>query len=310
MLGSFITPCERTGHIQALEEFFDIEYSQDFNHIISSNKPAIIWNYYAYLTPFGRNLKLRHDVWQWYREHQKEAYCMERGGLPDTVYLDAHGFCNESISYYKWPEHKAQSSIDEYLNNLINTESSLEKQSKGRSIETIKSFSVDSKFEKVIFVPLQVRHDTTIIVSSKISVSEFLYQIEVLAQDNPNWLFLIKSHPLDWHNFDETDNIVRADFFHYKDCVAVADAVVCINSGVGLQALAWAKPVYTLGHSYYAQKGLATFSTVASLQRDLEDEHLPNYNSVRQFFSFLVNEFYTECDNITHKFKTPIKLFY
>jgi capsule polysaccharide export protein KpsC/LpsZ len=305
----FITPCERVGHIKSLEEFYDIEYSQDFSYIINSQKPALIWNYFAFRVPGLEKLRIRYAVWDYYKNNGLPAFCMERGGLPNTVYLDSDGFCTESRSYDLWKDHRTNSNVDGYMQTLRESSDSLETQLSPIGQQNILRLDLNlDKYEKVIFVPLQVRNDTTILTGSRLGIHDLLRLIYWLASKHPTWMFLVKSHPLDNYQYPEGKNVKKVTSYHYKDCIDISHAVVCINSGVGLQALAWGKPVFNLGKAFYSQQVLTKTSIPEKIEKDLQSGFQCKHEEVRQFFSFLINDFYTYCDNCTHQFKAPIKL--
>jgi len=310
----FITPCVRETYIKGLEEFFEIEYSQDYYHIIQSNKPLLVWNHLAFLVPgnfdenFNNNVKLRYKVWHYYKQNHLESYCIERGGFPNSVYVDSDGFCTESKSYLKWKAHETISNVEGYIKTLIESDITLEEQSNRQEIEYLKKVYKCEDYEKVIFVPLQVHNDITILISSPTSVYNFLTAIYNLSTKNPKWLFLVKSHPLDKFTYEETDNFKNVESLHYKDCISLSESIVCINSGIGLQALAWNKKVYNIGKNYYVHDGLSKITTLEKLEEDIKFGYVPNYDNVKKFYSFLINVFYTSCNTKTFKFLEPIRL--
>lgn len=302
MKPQFITPCKRERYIKECEEYLAIEYSQDFNYIIHSGKSILIWNYYSCFRPGNFSEKIKYDVWNYAKQNGLPIYCMERGGLPNTVYFDSNGLCTESRSYDRFLNHSTQPDVEDYLLNLELGDTSLEDQINNRiNFNLLKSEFKTYKYDKTIFIPLQVQFDTTILTGSDVNVKDFLLFIEKFAIAHPNYLFLVKSHPLDKILINESENLKCVDTYHYKDCIAMSSHVVCINSGVGLQTLVWGKPVFTFGKSYYTYPGLATASNWKTLSDDLRNAQVPDRIIVKQFYSFLINEFYTKCDTKSFK---------
>ena len=83
----------------------------------------------------------------------------------------------------------------------------------------------------------------------------------------PGWVLWFKAHPLDV-DYQAHGEEIRDDFesrfpgsrflppgVNIHDAIQAADAVLCINSNVGLEATTYGKPVVTLGEGPYTGKG-------------------------------------------------------
>ena len=117
----------------------------------------------------------------------------------------------------------------------------------------------DHNGKHVVFVPLQLANDTVIQrwcdwVKDLKSFQDIVEQVAVYC---PDVVFLVKNHPIARNPKSSTPlmsanrNIFVVDEFHYKDCLDVADKVLTINSGVGLQAMAWSVPTIVTGRAFY-----------------------------------------------------------
>ena len=91
-------------------------------------------------------------------------------------------------------------------------------------------------------------------------------------------------------------NIVVADSFHYKDCLEVADVVLTINSGIGLQAMAWRKPTVILGDAFYEFAGLNVKATsIDHLMTLLSSDLSVDQGKAARFLYFLKFKLYSDC---------------
>lgn len=298
----FISPEPYHCYIQGLAKYLDIEFVRDRNAPRKSDKALIMWNPYAYL--IGANHQWKKDLYDYFRENNKPVYIVERAALPESIYIDKNGYLALSSSYYEenWNKplnEEAWQKTVEFIENFTFSEDSLEKQN-NRIIEPqfLKELNIDKNKIKV-FVPMQVAHDTVIILWSDWvkSVVNFQNIIRELADKNDDIIFLVKNHPVDKKNIMlPSKNIKIVDNYHYKDCIQYSDKVLTINSGVGFQAMMWQKPVITVGGSYYQFKGI---NYKANSEGDILDlihrAEKPNMEKVRRFIHFLKYNFYTHC---------------
>jgi capsular polysaccharide export protein len=120
--------------------------------------------------------------------------------------------------------------------------------------------------DRYVFVPLQVRADTQILEYSPHvkSMPELVgLAVEAARAIDPELRVVVKEHPKDLlayeaeeREFVERDGVV---WLRRGDLAAIlrgAQAVVTINSTVGMEALSWGRPVVTLGCAFYNKAGL------------------------------------------------------
>ena len=124
--------------------------------------------------------------------------------------------------------------------------------------------SLDS--EKYIFCPLQVPGDSQLTnFGSWIKQIDHLIRVlsDVCHQLPEGWSLRVKEHPSARTSFTELLQSLGSDRFSVDnetntfEQVANAQAVLTINSSVGLLAFLYDKPVITLGKAFYAIEGLA-----------------------------------------------------
>ncbi|MGI2171031.1 capsular biosynthesis protein [Shewanella sp. MF05960] len=118
--------------------------------------------------------------------------------------------------------------------------------------------------ERYIFAPFQVPHDTQIASFSPWIDSMEMFYDEVLkavkSLNDPSLKVVFKEHP-SWHKhyshlYNKDSIATFANGNKTCDLIQCAEAVVTINSTVGLEALLLSKSVLTLGQACYNIEGL------------------------------------------------------
>lgn len=190
-----------------------------------------------------------------------------------------------------------------YIKNLKDGNDSLEKQGDRLGGEKAKKALGFSSKKKIIFVPLQRPSDTVIkfFSGSVGSVKNFIQQVlqleKLLNKDSSDWFFLLKKHPLETEYFSfESDNVGYVpDDTNMYDLIEMSTAVLLINSGVGLNALAYEKKVICMGQSFYASPGLAIHAESVDQAYEIitNPEKTSSYLQVSRFFNHLVEKVYS-----------------
>ena len=152
--------CSTIHFIYNMQEFIDIEFTNNLEYIIKSNKALILWN------PYSHEILLK--LWNYFRYNNLPSYFVERGALPNTVFVDGNGFLVDSSSYNEknWNKplsFEQEKEISNYIAQLKTDSSSLEWQNSGRiSKEDFFKKLHLSNDKKIIFVPLQLEGDSVI----------------------------------------------------------------------------------------------------------------------------------------------------
>ena len=293
--------CVATLFIKRLRPTLDIEKSKDFEYIKNSGKSFIGWN------PTASEARGK-SIWEYYKANNLPAYFVERGALPDTVVIDPNGFLCDSSSYdeenWNFPLLNGQEQdINQYIADLTSDESSLEHQKSSRLNKDQFHSAVGSVNKELIFVPMQLETDTVIERWSDWvkGVKQFFKIVEQLADAFPDKVFMVKPHPLTHLKFDTQNNVINVDSLHYKDCLAYCDKVLLINSGLGLQALAWGKPVIIVGKAWYNFEGMNYKATDFNNTIDLLYADLPvDMEKAKRFLYFLKFVLYSDCIQTKH----------
>lgn len=227
----------------------------------------------------------------------------DRGALPDSWFFDPNGFNADSSSYH--PENwdhpllvEREGRVESYIKQQIETDVSLEKQGAMLGPVKLREKLGVAKDKKILFVPLQRPSDTVIkyFSGNVVSVDDFLSQvIEVRQLLLDEWVVLVKQHPLEVERRQADQLLYVDDDTHFKDLLGLCDAVLLINSGVGVTAMMYQKPVYYFGDAFYAHPEInQRVSSASSLIDHLKSgAFVVNFEKVKRFISYLIEDFYS-----------------
>jgi capsular polysaccharide export protein len=233
------------------------------------------------------------------KELSIKVFHFENGFLPDTTVMDAKGtnFLNSvprDFAFYSAIETPFKRANLVPRKNVI----SLEKK------EIIPP-------DKYIFCPFQVALDTQILVHSPwIKNMEHFYEIlsQVVKNLPEDVYFIIKQHPSCFKNYPElhkinNPKIIFANYNSTEDLIKGSQAVITVNSSVGVEAIMLGKKVITLGNAFYSGYGFAknarSIQEVVQILNDLESWKIDEVQTDK-FLSYLQN-FYL----IPKNFKNP-----
>jgi capsule polysaccharide export protein KpsC/LpsZ len=306
MKNIFISPDISHPYIKKISEYLDITLEKDIDKVKSSDKPVIIWNPHAYVK--NPRVQRKKDLYDKCVNEKRLCYIVERGALPNTIMIDKNGFLNDSTSYDEtlWNKplsKKKMKKVEKYIDDIKKNENSLEPQSSRVSKDVFLNKIGSTVVRKKVFVPLQVHNDTVILLWAGWSknLKNFMSIIKDMADSNPDIDFVVKNHPIETsfkHNLMRVSspNIKIADDIHYKDCIEYCDVVVTVNSGVGLQAMMWNKPVIICGDAFYQNKKINTKAkNMVHLDKCINHPKKPNFKCVKKFIYYLKYEFYCDC---------------
>lgn len=213
--------------------------------------------------PYGNGKRKR--IYQALKEQGYPVCVFDRGGLPDSWFFDV-GFNADSASYslLVWDQplsRQREEKAERYIGSLRAGGAVLEVQGRRLGAQALrKKLGLEDK--KVLFVPFQRPGDATIRFFSGLagSPSQFSRQVSeinrLLQSHSDEWVLVGKKHPLEKQG--PAVNVLMADDdTHIYDLLDLADAVCLVNSGTGLLALLWDKPVYHFGEVYYGHPELS-----------------------------------------------------
>jgi capsular polysaccharide export protein len=177
----------------------------------------------------------------------------ENGLFPNTTTVDFRGinYCNSIPRERSFFEDLTFDTEVELPNRLVAREANNREKFVCGDLELP---------ERYIFVPFQVDHDTQIILHSRwIANMEQLFET---VQALPRHIhFVLKEHPSALRDYsylhDRThENVMFANSVETQTLIENAEAVMTINSTVGIEGLLFHKRVIVLGNAFYAIDGI------------------------------------------------------
>ena len=109
-------------------------------------------------------------------------------------------------------------------------------------------------------------------------------------------LLAYKNHPLNLTS-QKIASAICLDQYHINDILDACDAVALFNSGTGILAMAFEKPVFYYGPVFYAIDGVnAQMTSAAQMRKQLSTLTPVDGEKVRRFFRYLTTEFYSFAD--------------
>ncbi|MEK3857185.1 glycosyltransferase [Cytobacillus sp. FSL H8-0458] len=248
--------------------------------------------------PYANERRLA--VYKLLKEEEIPLIVFERGALKDSFFFDSNGFNadSDSYSFENWDKELSVEQIEKvekYFEETYFTEEDLEEQGSRLGGSKLAE-KLDIKNQKVLFIPFQRPNDTVIKYFSGAvkSMNEFVAFTEELQSSlGEEWVILAKKHPLESHNPSEKIKFVD-DNTHIKDLIELSDAILLINSGVGLQAMMWYKPVLYVGEVFYGIPGVnKNVKTTDEAISTLNNLFTVDRKKVQKFFHYLITDFYS-----------------
>lgn len=252
--------------------------------------------------PYGKEKRLH--IYNALKESGTKVYVVERGALPNSIYIDPNGFCAESSSYNEenWINNLNDEKIEktyDYINEYKSNNLSLEPQGSIMGGENLRYKLIGSvRNNKILFVALQSPSDTTtnFFCGDIGSYDNYINEIQKLCYllKDSDWIVVYKNHPLTINKVNFEDALC-VDSYHINDILDACDRVTLINSGVGVLAMIYNKPVYYFGQAFYAIEGLnKKISNADELYLELLDSGFDySHKKSLAFLSFLINDFYS-----------------
>ncbi len=282
LLGTIFLEDETLFHEESILKYIT---TNDINRVLMFN-------------PYGSEHRLK--LYKYLKEKNIPVLVAERGALRDSVFYDWNGFNAESSSYdaNNWDNELTNDKIDlvrKYIQEERGLANSLEKQSDMIGSKSLRKKLNISDEKKVLFVPLQRPSDSVIKYFCG-PIGTYQNFID-LVQDtvsilNDEWQVVVKKHPLEDKAY-HIHNVIYSDD-NIKDLLDMANAVLLINSGVGLLSMLWEKPVYYCGNVFYNDHRInKQIHNPKELVDWLYTDFKPDMQTVDRFLYFLLENFYS-----------------
>lgn len=261
----------------------------------------LFWN------PYGNEKRL--SIYLWAKENNFPFLVFERGALPDSWFIDT-GFNADSSSYdfNLWNRSINNEEVidtEEYINSIIQSGDTLERNKNlyGRVIVKDK---IDGQYRlgnrKILFIALQRPSDSVIKYFSGDAkcFESFIQTINEVVEglDPYEWFIIVKKHPLEPSfpkELKETNNMLLVDDeYHIHDLLSISNKVFLINSGVGLLAMLFRKPVIYMGNVFYGHPSINTHATnTTDVLNAINSSFQPSEINIIKFVNYLKNDFYS-----------------
>lgn len=227
----------------------------------------------------------------WAREAGLKMAYQEHGCLPDTIALDGAGVnCNNSVprsaEFYRQFKVSDDAPFD----------TTLVKRAPKREVGDAVNLP-----ERYLFVPFQVPIDTQVLINSPwIRSMEDFYQALLDSVDAlpEGYRLVVKEHPSSKfgysHLHDRHPDIMFANANDTEELIDRAQAIITLNSTVGIESLLIGRPVITLGNAFYNIDGLVAHADNVERLRALinKPDDLPfDEELVHGFLSWLKHEY-------------------
>ena len=281
------------GRFEILEETFSNEkiLSIIYNH--KNVGKILFWN------PYGNEKKK--ELFNILKLKGYDLVIAERGALPNSIVFDPENLCVFSDNYKRkhWDKKIANNllhSTKTYLETLVNSENTLEKNADMMIGELLKIKLNLTHYEYVLLVCFQLDDDTVTNVEYKTSYQEFKEQIHLLAKNlPPNCLLLYKNHPLSSY-CHYIKNAICVDNYHIHNLLEVVSNLIVYNSGVGVLAQAFNLFTFIFGPAFYSDSYFnLPCENYQDVLKEMVKQHQVNKEKVLLFYHYLLNECYSFC---------------
>jgi hypothetical protein len=272
------------------------------NFIAALDNVGVEYNCFEY-DPDSRDIYNKSDddtiIFCYHKKgHRKNTWYIKESALYDFFSIDQGGYAG-------WSDFSLNKPRDEFF---FNHGSFLDFSNKYRESRLSKypQISQESGLSgSYIFYPLQISDDS-VIEFSRFNFYEAILMVGQAAAYHGKEL-LIKRHPLCLdENVSELLDVLIKSFDNIKmvsnnihDIIKGADAIICCNSGVGLEALMYSKKVYSYGHSEYA---MASHAILTEFELDnIFKDNFSNYKadvSVDRFIESYLGDYCFDANNI------------
>lgn len=188
------------------------------------------------------------------KKRGRKRIFLESGFFPGTIQCDTDGINYES-SLPRDPNF--------YRNLRFPVDAMAMPDALTSRAQKIKAVTSEKLPDHYVFVPFQVPSDMQILGLSPWikDMIQFYDVVRELADAFPDKSFVIKEHPSFplsvREHVEQHPRIIFANHSETRQLIAGAEAVITINSTVGIEAITLQKKVIVLGQSYYDLEGLA-----------------------------------------------------
>jgi len=219
-----------------------INYMRYFKEIDRDYNKIVLWNGFTFRQAIAVEIAKLYSI--------KPIY-VENGFLPDRIVIDKRG-----VNFYN--------SVPRDINFFVNykNDKDLPKKLIPRNPKDVNKFS-NLKEEvlpnEYIFIPFQVDYDTQIMLFSPWikNMNELFHIIESISSKlDLNFVFKEhpsskKSYPKLYEKIKNNPKLYFINSYSTQELIQRSEAVITINSSVGIESLLFYKKVIVLGQAFY-----------------------------------------------------------
>ncbi|EJO33612.1 capsular polysaccharide biosynthesis protein [Achromobacter marplatensis] len=259
--------------------------------------------------PYGNEKRL------WVYRHLVKAgfpvVVFDRGALPDSWFFDV-GFNADSptykISTWDKPLQPEQAiKVNDYVAKFLDTKP-LENQGEYNDPLALKT-ALGIQGKRVLFVAYQRPADTTIKnfagrIQTYANFCRLVDEVNAeLSRQKSDWVIIAKKHPLETARPGSSVRFAP-DNTNINSLIQMADMVFVVNSGVGVIASLFDKPVLIAGDAFYAHNGMnRSVGTVHEILYYLEKGFEFDPETRDRFIYHLIDRVYSFASFETEKVK-------
>jgi SAM-dependent methyltransferase len=193
---------------------------------------------------------------------------LERGFFNGTMQMDTEGvnvLSSLGRDTSPGPElsESKKNKLNSFLKDFTSGQKSVVQQQESFSGEEWRNKLGINSNARIIFLPLQVYHDTNLILFSKFSSNEeLLGALMDGVRKFDDLVIVAKTHPESNANEKERLGAIMGDRGRVMEAgnvhslIRMSDIVAVNNSTVGIEAMTYFKPVVAFGESVYSNKGI------------------------------------------------------
>ena len=224
----------------------------------------------------------------------------ENGLLPDTTTFDLKGVNNENSLpreadfYRSYTPRENLAPVNE--RSLVTRKFHRAKKARAAGDDFHKPLP-----KKFVFVPFQVKFDSQVLLNSPRikTMHDLFHWVEQVVENcsDQSLIFVIKEHPTDPHKYTELYKKNPKILFSNRDTkelIEKAEAVITVNSSVGLEAILLHQRVIVLGAACYAINGLSKpVDSPTELLEEIENLRCwtPDIELIEKFLAYLKYEY-------------------
>ena len=243
------------------------------------------------------------ELFYYRKNNNLSVLSIERGPLPNTIYISNKINIMTDIIPNNDINESEEDIIVKYLDHIKRRDIVLQEQQRC-NIKSIKNRI--KTYKKVIFIPLQVYTDTSIIRYSRWvkNISNLIIIVNIIADKYKDIIFLVKNHPVEHTKFStRRKNIIIVDNYHFMDILEVSNKVITINSSIGLYAMIFDVPCGILGESFYIVDNVnIQMNNLTDICTFIENNDFTiKYNNVKRFIYNLKYRYLYDAPQIKNK---------